>query len=153
MDKEKLKGYMFGLLTALCWASSPVFIQRGIKDLPSYLWGTAVGLFTAAAVYWLWILIGKRADGRQVKLNPRALVWPAAAGCAGGLGILARNTALGVNRVAVVIALAQLTGLFTLLFGPLLLGKDFDERITPRLVFGVVAIIAGSLLVIYGQSI
>jgi drug/metabolite transporter (DMT)-like permease len=153
MDKEKLKGYLFGLMTAVCWATSPVFIQQGIRNLPSYLWGTAVGLSSAALTYFIWLLFTGRTELQKALQHRDTIVWSAAAGAAGGLGILARNTALGFNQVAVVIALAQTTGLFTLFFGPLLLGKGFDERITPKLVLGVVSIIAGSLLVIYGQSL
>jgi len=113
MDKEKLKGYLFGLMTAVCWATSPVFIQQGIRNLPSYLWGTAVGLSSAALIYFTWLLFTGRTELQKALQHRDTIVWSAVAGAAGGLGILARNTALGFNQVAVVIALAQTTGLFS----------------------------------------
>ncbi|MBN1266732.1 MAG: DMT family transporter [Anaerolineales bacterium] len=150
---EEIKGYLFGMLTALCWAISPVFIQRGIEGLPSYIWGTAVGSFFASLVYLFWFLLRNRIRGINPAYPRRAVYWQIAGGLASGLGILFRNIALESTQVAVVIALAQISALLTLLLGPVLLGRAFKERITPRLIFGIVSIVSGSVLILYGQSL
>ena len=151
MKGKQIIGYLYGALTALCWAISPIFIRRGLDGLPSSIWGTAVGLAVAAGLYWLWFLLQDRSDA-HVLISRRAAAWQILGGLASGLGILARNLALDTTQVAIVIALAQGSALFTLLFGPLLLGGALRERITPRIVFGVLAILAGSGLILLGRA-
>ena len=151
MKGEQIKGYLYGTLTALCWAISPIFIRRGLEGLPSSIWGTAVGLVVAAGLYGLWFLLRDRSDA-PVLISRRAATWQILGGLASGLGILFRNLALDTTQVAIVIALAQGSALFTLLFGPLLLAGALRERITPRIVFGVFAILAGSGLIILGRT-
>ena len=150
---EKLKGYLYGMVTALCWATSPVFIARGIEGLPSYIWGTAVGCFFASLLYLLWFFRTNYANKTHPDMPRKAVLWQIAGGAASGIGILSRNIALESSRIAVVIALAQISALLTVVLGPLIFGKNFEERITPRLIFGIVSIISGSVLIMYGQSL
>ena len=81
------------------------------------------------------------------------MLWQMVAGLTGGLGILSRNIALETTRVAIVLGLVQISALFTLLLSPLLLGKADKEQITPKLIFGILFVIGGSVLIIYGRNL
>ena len=69
-----------------------------------------------------------------------------------GFGVSARNVALNLAPLVVVIPLAQTTALFTLIFVPVFLGRGV-EKITLKLVFGAVCVVGGSALIIVGQNI
>ena len=152
MKQKKYQGYLFGMLTALCWAISPLFIRQAFLGLPSSIWGTAIGLFVATLIYLVWYIWQKK-----WKEIPRpmgnSINWQIFGGLVGGLGILSRNIGLETTRVAIVIALAQTASLFTLIFAPFFLGKNLTERITPKLVIGVITIVAGSALIIIGRNL
>ena len=53
MNKQELQGYIYGILTALCWATSPIFIARGLEGIPSSIWATAIGLSVATLIYFM----------------------------------------------------------------------------------------------------
>jgi uncharacterized membrane protein len=151
IKQEKSLGYLFGMLTALCWAISPIFISQGLQGFPSSSWGTAIGLLIATIIYLLWYVWQKkwREISRPISND---FYWQIFGGIAGGLGILFRNIALETTRVAIVIALVQISSLLTLIFAPFLLGKNFDERITPKSIFGILFILIGSILIIVGRN-
>lgn len=151
MNKSAIAGYGFGMLTALCWAISPIFISLGLQGLPSSIWGTAIGLSIAALVYLVWYFWRNTGPARVSSEN-NALSWQIGAGVTGGLGILARNIALDFAPVAIVISLAQTAALFTIILGPILLGAEHRERISARLVIGVLTLISGSVLIIIGRN-
>ncbi|MEL6270575.1 MAG: hypothetical protein AAFR22_12265, partial [Chloroflexota bacterium] len=46
-----------GLITAFLWAISPIFIRLGLDELPSPLWGVAIGLTVNVFAYGilLWV--------------------------------------------------------------------------------------------------
>jgi drug/metabolite transporter (DMT)-like permease len=151
MKKTNILGYLFGMLSALCWAISPLFILQALRGLPSPIWGTAIGLCVATLIYLIWYLWQKK--WREIpKSMGKAVYWQMFGGLVGGFGILSRNIALETTRVAIVIALAQTASLFTLIFAPFLLGKNLTERITPKLVSGVLFIVVGSILIIVGRN-
>jgi uncharacterized membrane protein len=152
MDQERTLGYLFGSLTALCWSISPIFIYQGLQGLPSSIWGTVIGSFVASSMYLFYFFVGGKGK-TWAKPDKKYIYWQVMGGITGGLGVLSRNIALDSTRVAIVIALAQCAGLFTLFFGPLLLGNNFKERITPRLIFGVIILVSGSILIILGRNL
>ena len=152
MKKSNLKGYLFGLLTAICWATSSIFFSKGLLAVPSSAWATAIGLAVATSTYLIYFFLkGKREDLRNSRKED--LVWQLGAGMAGGLGILFRNQALESTRVAIVLGLVQLQILFTMVLGPALLPKKDREPITPGVILGAVLIVGGSFLILYGRSI
>ncbi len=150
MNKNEIQGYLYGLLTALCWATSPIFIFIGLKGIPSSIWATAIGLSVATLIYLVMFLWQKKGKD-LIRTNKKHIAWQMAAGLAGGFGILSRNIALETTKVAIVIGLVQLQILFTLILGPVILGKADQERLTPKLIFGSLLIIGGSVLIIYGR--
>ncbi len=150
MASEKVKGYLFALLTACCWAISPIFIHLGLQGLPSSIWGTVVGLAVSTLIYLTWYLCRKK--WKELKSTAKiGFRWQLIGGFTNGVGILFRNVALDTTQVAVVVALAQSAALFTVILSPLLMGAEFKERITKKLVLGILAIVAGSLLTIIGR--
>jgi drug/metabolite transporter (DMT)-like permease len=151
MNQKKILGYLFGMLTALCWAISPLFILKALRGLPSPIWGTAIGLSVATLIYGTWYLWQRKWTEIQQPIG-RGVYWQIFGGLVAGLGILSRNIALETTRVAIVVALAQTASLFTLILAPFLLGRNLAERVTPKLVAGVFLIIAGSILIIVGRN-
>lgn len=151
MKTKDIQGYVYGILTALCWATSPIFIARGLEGIPSSIWATAIGLAVATVIYLVYFLLQKK--GQEIlKINNKHLFWQMAAGIAGGLGILSRNIALETTRVAVVIGLVQLQILITVILGPIIQGKAEREPITIKLLIGIVLILGGTILIIYGRN-
>jgi drug/metabolite transporter (DMT)-like permease len=151
MDKRELAGYLYGILTALCWATSPIFISKGLEGIPSSAWATAIGILVATLIYLVIFLWQKK--GKAFLVSSKHITWQIVAGLAGGLGILSRNIALDTTRVAIVIGLVQLQILITLILGPVILGKADREKITPKLILGAILIIGGSVLIIYGRNL
>ena len=60
MNKNELQGYLYGILTALCWATSPIFISKGLEGISSSIWATAIGLSTATLIYLIIFLWQKK---------------------------------------------------------------------------------------------
>ena len=152
MERKTLFGYLYGILTAMCWATSPIFIAKGLKGIPSSIWATAIGLSVATLIYLVWFIQQKKWETLS-NFKTKYMLWQMLAGLTGGLGILSRNIALETTRVAIVLGLVQISALFTLLLSPLLLGKADKEQITPKLIFGILLVIGGSVLIIYGRNL
>ena len=152
MKNKEIQGYLYGIMTALCWATSPIFIARGLEGIPSSIWATTIGLTVATLIYLVYFLLqNKRRE--LLKINKKHLMWQMAAGIAGGMGILSRNIALESTQVAVVIGLVQLQILISLILGPIIQGKADRERISAKLLAGVVLILGGTMLIIYGRNL
>ncbi len=152
MKNKQIQGYIFGILTALCWATSPIFIARGLEGIPSSIWATAIGLAVATVIYLVYFLLQKKGQ-ELLKIKNKHMMWQIAAGLAGGLGILSRNIALETTRVAVVIGLVQLQIVITLILGPVIQGKTDRERISVKLLAGILLILGGTILIIYGRNL
>ena len=151
MNRKELEGYLFGMLTALCLAISPIFIHKGLETLPSPIWGTAIGLLVAALLYLFWYILKKK--WKEVSLPVgNSIYWQIAGGVAGAMGILFRNIALQTDQVAIVITLAQTASLFTLILAPFLLGNQLREKITPKLVAGILFILMGATFIVLGRN-
>jgi drug/metabolite transporter (DMT)-like permease len=156
IERSSIAGYLFGIATAACWATSPILIKKGLVGLPSPLWGVTLGLVVATIAFmaWLWV---SRPQPRQRIRSWRAMdrmiqvaIWfQVVAGLASAVGSVGRTIAIDVAPVVVVIPLVQTTSLWTIVFAPLMLGRHV-ERVTPKLVFGAVLVVAGAALVIVG---
>jgi len=154
---DRFLGLAAGIMTGLCWATSPVLIKKGLKGLPSPTWGVTVGLVAALLVLVVWIAVrrppgvrGWRTEkGRASFRAPFAFLL--IAGAVYGFGSTARAVAIDLAPVVVVLPLVQTATLFTALLSPLLLGRHV-EHVPPRLLFGAVLVVLGSSLVIVGMN-
>ncbi|HYU58016.1 MAG TPA: DMT family transporter [Actinomycetota bacterium] len=156
LPRSRFFGYLFGLLTATCWATSPIFIRRGLAGLDSPLWGTTIGLTVAAAGFMAWV--GWTSRGAIDRPRPRhggvrlAVFLMAVGGLASGIGALARTTAIDLVAVVIAVPLLQTTSLWTMTFSTLIFGRH-AERVSFRLVLGALLVIGGAALVIVGQNL
>ncbi len=159
IERSRIAGYLFGIATAACWATSPILIRKGLVGLPSPLWGVTIGLAVAAAGFGLWLWMSRRQVGPRER-RPRALDrmtkaaigFQVLAGLASGLGSVARTIAIDVAPVVVVVPLVQTASLWTIVFASVLLGRHV-ERVSPKLVLGAVLVVAGAALVIVGLEV
>lgn len=156
IERSRFAGYLHGIATAACWATSPILIRKGLVGLPSPLWGVTIGLAVAAFGFALWMLVrqaeprlrGSRWGGLSTMIK-LAIGFQVLAGLASGLGSVARTVAIDVAPVVVVVPLVQTASLWTIVFAWALLGRHV-ERITPKLVLGAALMVAGAALVIVG---
>lgn len=156
IQRSRIAGYLFGVATAACWATSPILIRKGLAGLPSPLWGVTIGLAVAAVVFAVWLRV-RRPEPRLTGLGWGALDrylkvavgFQVLAGLASGLGSVARTVAIDVAPVVVVVPLVQTASLWTIVFAPLMLGRHV-ERVTLKLILGAVLVVAGAALVIVG---
>lgn len=151
MDRTRLIGYTYGFLTALAFSISPVFVRLGLAELPYPVWGTAIGMGMISLLYVVWTLARGSWTGFTREKLP-ALGFQTLGGITAALGIGARNVALGLANIVVVLPLTQTVPVFTLIFARLFLHRDKDEAITIKLVVGVLFVLAGSVFIILGQN-
>jgi DME family drug/metabolite transporter len=154
-SQDRLLGYAFGVLTAMCWATSPILIRKGLKGLPSPTWGVTVGMAAATAMLVAWVVI-RRPPGLRPSTSRgqrRSLGTPLTllliCGVVSALGSIGRTVAIDLAPVVVVLPLVQTASLFTVILAPLLLGRHV-EHVPPRLLFGAILMVVGSSLVIVG---
>jgi drug/metabolite transporter (DMT)-like permease len=156
IERTSIAGYLFGIATAACWATSPIFIKKGLVGLPSPLWGVTLGLVVATIAFavWLWVSRPEPRQGisswRTMDRVIKVAIWfQVGAGLASAVGSVGRTIAIDVAPVVVVVPLVQTASLWTIVFAPLMLGRHV-ERVTPKLVFGAVLVVAGAAMVIVG---
>ncbi|MFL5796483.1 MAG: EamA family transporter [Actinomycetota bacterium] len=157
LDRRRASGYVFGVLTAACWAASPIFLRKGLALVPSPLWAVTVGLSAATVPFLVWLMVLRppspvilRGEHRDADART-AVRFLTLAGVAAAAGAVARTYAIDLAPVVVVVPLLQTTGLWTILLAPPLLGRHV-ERVTSRLVMGSVLVAIGAALVIVGQN-
>jgi drug/metabolite transporter (DMT)-like permease len=157
IDRRRATGYVFGVLTAACWAASPVFLRKGLTLVPDPLWAVTVGLAAATVPFLVWLVVLRPAPPvvlRGPNRDPgarHATRFLAMAGVAAAGGAVARTYAIDLAPIVVVVPLLQTTGLWTIVLAPPLLGRHV-ERVTRKLVLGTVLVVAGAALVIIGQN-
>ena len=137
-----------GLLTALAWAFSPIFIKEGLDGLASPLLGLTLGMAVALVAYAAALPFRPAPDGGGSALgSPEAFAFKLVAGVAVGLSVWARWESLESAGVAVVLALGLLSVPVVLVFSPLLMGRHV-ERVTVQVWAGAALVVGGGLLLI-----
>ncbi|MDR7492418.1 MAG: EamA family transporter [Armatimonadota bacterium] len=137
---------LFGLGAALCWATSPLFIRRGLADVPSPLLGVTVGLGASALAYAV-VLTATARWPSWATLSRRALLAKAVAGVLVGLSTWTRWIALSLAPVGVVLAVAMLSVPTVLVLSPRVVGAQV-ERVTVRVWAGALCTVAGALALV-----
>jgi drug/metabolite transporter (DMT)-like permease len=154
VDRRHMAGYVYGMLTAACWATSPILIRRGLVGLPSPLWGVTIGLSVAAIAFgsWWWAASRRLQPVRWAPMDAAikaAVGFLVLAGISSAIGSVSRTEAIDIAPVVVVIPLVQTTSLWTIVFSSMFLGRHV-ERVNLKLVLGAVLVVGGAALVIVG---
>ena len=135
---------LYGLGTAVCFATSAIFIRSGLEELPSPLLGVTIGMVITTAAYGV-VLLFRRQQIQQGPIPRDAWFFQVAAGLFVGLSTWARWIALDMAQVAVVMALGRLNVPVVIFLAPLLVGRK-AERVTVRVWLGAALIVGGAVL-------
>jgi drug/metabolite transporter (DMT)-like permease len=138
----------FGLAASLSWGTSPLFIRWGLQDLESPVIGVTIGLACAAALYAVALISGRAptTSGRPHGVRR----WLLLGGILVAVAIAAQWTALDLVEVNVVVTLQQVATPVVVIVAPIVVGTAI-ERWTWRLIVGMIAVIAGSTMVIWAN--
>lgn len=139
-----LAGSIFGLATAMVWATSPVFIKEGLKDLPSPILGVTIGMIVSTIAYGIMMLlrknhISKEPITRELWLNQTI------AGVLTSLGTLFRWIALDLAPVAVVVTLGRFNIVVVILITTFMTGQ-YAEKMTWRVWVGVALVVTSAII-------
>lgn len=138
---------VFGLGTAMCFATSAIFIRAGLAELASPLLGVTVGMVISAAVYGLALFLRNDKAVRGSILRT-ALIFQVLAGVFVGISTWMRWIALDLAPIGVVMSLGRLNVPVVLFVAPLLVGHQ-HEQVTSRIWLGAILTIVGSMLLIF----
>ncbi|MEL6150952.1 MAG: EamA family transporter [Chloroflexota bacterium] len=136
-----------GLITAFLWAISPIFIRLGLDELPSPLWGVAIGLTVNVFAYGILLWV-RRSQWRGKPFGGNALWWQLAAAVFVGLATWARWIALDTVPVAVVTALSRLSVPLVIVLSLFMLDQK-HERVNWKVWMGGGLIVAGALVLTF----
>ena len=147
-DGRRLTYPWFALAASLSWGTSPLFIRWGLEGLSSPVIGVTIGLAAAAGLYAIVLASGKAptTSGTPSEVHR----WLLIGGVLVAVAIAAQWTALDLVEVNVVVTLQQVATPVVVLVAPFIVGTAI-ERWTWRLILGMVAVIAGSTMVIWAN--
>jgi uncharacterized membrane protein len=137
-------GSFFGILTALTWAISPVFIKEGLKELPSPILGVTIGMVVSTIAYGLFMLLRRNHISKE-PITPELWLNQSIAGVLTGLGTLFRWIALDLAPVAVVVTLGRFNIVVVILISAFTTGQ-YAEKMTWRIWLGAVLTITGAVI-------
>lgn len=145
-ELRQAEGYAFAFVAAMAYGSSPVLIRAALEDTHGLaIFGGFISYMAAAAFLILSLLVPARRHLVQA-LQPKVLRGFLGAGFFVFLAQMLRFTALGMASVAVVATLLRFGGIFTLLLS-WTFNRDL-EKITWRLVLGVLLSVGGAVLMV-----
>lgn len=143
-----LRASLFALGTAVCFASSAIFIRYGLVLLPSPLIGVTIGMVIVTVLYGALLWFRPVNDQASVKLRGKMLWLQIIAGVLVAVATWWRWIALDLVPIAVVISLSRLSVPTVLLLSPFLIGQQW-EQVTGRIWLGASIIIAGALILTF----
>jgi drug/metabolite transporter (DMT)-like permease len=147
-EGQRLTFPWFALAASLSWGTSPLFIRWGLEGLSSPVTGVTIGLTAAATLYAIVLATGKAPTTSGTP--PEVRRWLLIGGILVAVAIAAQWTALDLVEVNVVVTLQQVATPVVVLVAPFIVGSAI-ERWTWRLIVGMVAVIAGSTMVIWAN--
>jgi drug/metabolite transporter (DMT)-like permease len=140
------EGYIYALLAAVGFGTSPVLIKAGLADTGLSLVGGFVSYAAACAVLALVLLIPSLL--MQVRATqPQSLKWFAYSGVGVSFSQLFRYLALGVAPVTIVQPLQSLSLIFRMIFG-YFINRDyesFDRHVIVGIFMSFLGVLALSL--------
>jgi uncharacterized membrane protein len=141
------KDASFGLLTAMAWSFSAIFIRRGLAIIPSTVQGLSISMFINMLLVGSLLLI-KQEPVSILNRKRRKFLWQIISGFMVAIAVLTQWAAYDLIEIAVVLALARLNIPVILLLAPIIIGHPI-ERVSFRVWIGGAAIIGGSLILIF----
>ncbi|OGO18144.1 MAG: hypothetical protein A2Z14_13530 [Chloroflexi bacterium RBG_16_48_8] len=139
-----LSGSIYGLITALTWALSPIFIKKGLEDLDSPILGVTIGMVVSTVAYGILILLRRN----HISKEPITLeLWlnQSIAGVLTGFGTLFRWIALDLAHIAVVVTLGRFNMVVVIVISAFMTGK-YAEKMTWKVWLGAALVIAGAVI-------
>lgn len=133
------------LAVATTWGATPILIRRGLEDLPAPLLGVAIGMVAAAIAGSIIVRFRLRPQfgGSLRSVAP----WILASGTVVGLAITSQWQAFDTIEIAIAITLFQISTPVVVFAAPLI-SRERIDRPTPIMIFGMLAVVGGSILVI-----
>lgn len=138
-DKQSKKWLIYAALSAIFAAFTSIFAKIGIANVESNL-GTAIRTFVVLIFAWA-IVLGKNKMPLVKTVNKKELGFILLSGVTTGASWLCYYSAIQTGIVSVVVPIDKLSILITVVFSAIFL----KERLTPKAVFGLVLIIAGTV--------
>jgi len=148
MRRNLLAGYLFAAGATLSFAGGQVLARGVVREVTTPL-ATAVFSILFGAFFFFLFVIPRLGEEIRAANSPRGLMFFAAAGMAGALGVTAMYSALRYSPVAVVSSVSAVHPLFALLWARLFL--KHLERVTPRIWLGTSLVVAGVVMVTLSQ--
>lgn len=142
VGQEKKSWLLYACLSAVFASLTSILGKIGIEGLNSNL-GTAIR--TAVVLLMAWIMVFAKGKQKEIgRIDPKELGFVCLSGLATGGSWLCYYKALQDGLASVVVPIDKLSILVTIAFSYLV----FHEKLTKRAAFGLVLIVAGTLLMI-----
>jgi len=140
-ETEDKKGwFIYAVLSAVFAALTSILAKIGITGVESNL-GTAIRIIVILLMSWL-IVLGKGKLGLVKKIDKKELIFICLSGIATGASWLCYFYAIQNGEVSIVVPIDKLSIIFTIAFSYIV----FDEKLKKRSAFGLLLMIAGTLL-------
>ena len=151
VEMRQLEGYVFSLLAALAYGTSPILIRAAVQDgTGTAAIGTFVAYVAASAVLTAGLVLPAQRELVHA-INFRYMRLFGGAGFSVFLAQLLRFFALSLADVSIVNPLMRTVGVFTLILSYLLNRRL--EQITLGVVLGVLVSFAGAALLVLGAAL
>ena len=135
--------FVFAFLSAIFAALTSILAKVGISGVESNL-GTAIR--TAVVLIMSWSIVLARGKHQGIKtINRKELLFIALSGIATGASWLCYYYALGHGDVSVVVPIDKLSILVTVAFSFIV----FKEKLSKKAFFGLMLMVAGTLLMAF----
>ena len=147
-NRNLIIGIAFGIVAAIAYATSSVLIRESLAGMTPPLVGAAVALLSGTLA-----LLPFRIQDLKASLNHnrKSVGFLLISGVVASLGIVSSFFALTMAPVVTVSPLQSTSPLFAMLWSYLFLRRL--ERITPKLVSGIILVVSGIILISIGRAI
>ena len=147
-SESPMTGYGFGIIAGICYGAWRVIAKIGINDydIPPLLF--AVVAFFFGTIMFAPVLAYDLP--RAIRISKRAVALFAISGAGSGGAIVALSFGLEKGDVTVVAPIVSTSPLITLFLVRIFLERL--EKVTLRMVLGVLLVVVGTLLVVVGNS-
>lgn len=146
------KDFLFGLGTALCYSTSPIFVRFGVRSYDYPTVAVGIGMLVAAVASVVTVVARRNRPDAQTagraraEVTRRGVLTAGAAGVIIGIATWVRYVALGLSPLAVVTTMSRVSVPLVLLLSPVIL-KSKSEKASVGTWVGAGLIIAGSAVI------